>query len=65
MDDNIQNYRQRMVTAIEIILGFVLGFTGKWATEPVIESDMSDALCRYWLIYEHYTLNCCFVSNFK
>jgi uncharacterized membrane protein len=42
MDENIQNYRQPMVTAIGIILGFVLGFTGKWATEPVSETTISD-----------------------
>lgn len=42
MDENIQNYRQPMVTAIGIILGFVLGFTGKWATEPVSETTASD-----------------------
>lgn len=44
MDDNIQNYRQPMVTAIGIILGFVLGFTGKWATEPVESTEISDFL---------------------
>ena len=42
MDENIQNYRQPMVTSIGIILGFVLGFTGKWATEPVTETETSD-----------------------
>ncbi|WP_395056372.1 hypothetical protein [Flavobacterium sp.] len=42
MDENIQNYRQPMVTAIGIILGFVLGFTGKWATEPVAETQITD-----------------------
>jgi NhaP-type Na+/H+ or K+/H+ antiporter len=42
MDDNIQNYRSSMVTAIGIILGFVLGFTATWATQPVTESDWSD-----------------------
>ncbi len=44
MDDNIQNYRQPMVTAIGIILGFVLGFAGKWATDPVEETSLSDYL---------------------
>lgn len=44
MDDNIQNYRQPMVTAIGIILGFVLGFTGKWATEPTTATQTSDYL---------------------
>ena len=33
MDGVLQNYRQPMVTAISIILGFVLGFAGKWASE--------------------------------
>lgn len=42
MDDTIQNYRQPMVTAIGIILGFVLGFVGKWSTEPVSETTISD-----------------------
>ena len=42
MDENIQNYRQPMVTAIGIILGFVLGFTGNWATAPVSETTLSD-----------------------
>ncbi len=44
MDDNIQNYRQPMVTAIGIILGFVLGFAGKWATDPVEQTMFSDYL---------------------
>lgn len=42
MDDNIQNYRQPMVTSIGIILGFVLGFTGNWAKEPVTKTEMTD-----------------------
>ena len=42
MDENIQNYRQPMVTSIGIILGFVLGFIGKWATEPVNNTHFSD-----------------------
>jgi hypothetical protein len=42
MDDNIQNYRSSLVTAIGIILGFVLGFTATWATQPVSETDWSD-----------------------
>lgn len=42
MDDNIQNYRQPMVTSIGIILGFVLGFTGKWATENVEKTETTD-----------------------
>lgn len=44
MDDNIQNYRQPMVTAIGIILGFVLGYAGKWATDPVSDTTLSDYL---------------------
>jgi hypothetical protein len=44
MDENIQNYRQPMVTAIGIILGFVLGFTGKWATDPATETHYTDYL---------------------
>jgi hypothetical protein len=42
MDDNIQNYRSSLVTAIGIILGFVLGFTANWATQPVTETDWAD-----------------------
>lgn len=42
MENNIQNYRQPMVTSIGIILGFVLGFTGKWATEPTTQTQLSD-----------------------
>ncbi|MDZ7881199.1 MAG: hypothetical protein U5L45_26265 [Saprospiraceae bacterium] len=42
MDDNIQNYRQPMVTSIGIILGFVLGFSGNWATEPATTTEISD-----------------------
>lgn len=34
MDRNINHYRNPMVTAIGIILGFVLAYLGKWATEP-------------------------------
>lgn len=37
MDNNINNYRNPMVTAIGIILGFVLAYMGKWATEPTIQ----------------------------
>jgi len=50
MDENIQHYRQPMVTAIGIILGFVLGFTGKWATEPVNENHISDYIVLVGLI---------------
>jgi hypothetical protein len=42
MDENIQNYRQPMVTSIGIMLGFVLGFTGNWATAAVNETVLSD-----------------------
>lgn len=50
MDDNIQNYRQPMVTSIGIILGFVLGFTGKWATEPATETVLSDYIVSIGLL---------------
>ncbi len=50
MDENIQNYRQPMVTAIGIILGFVLGFTGKWATDPATETHFTDYLVLFGLI---------------
>ncbi|MBP6025137.1 hypothetical protein [Ferruginibacter sp.] len=42
MDDNIKDYRSSLVTAIGIILGFVLGFTANWATQSVTETDWSD-----------------------
>jgi uncharacterized membrane protein len=50
MDENIQNYRQPMVTAIGIILGFVLGFTGKWATDPVTATDFADYIVSIGLL---------------
>ncbi|PSJ79968.1 hypothetical protein [Neisseria iguanae] len=34
MKTEIDGYRAPMVTAIGIILGFVLAFMSKWATEP-------------------------------
>ncbi|MHA7269518.1 hypothetical protein [Arthrobacter sp. HLT1-20] len=42
MDNNIHYYRQPMVTAIGIVLGFVLAFAGKWATDPATATDTSD-----------------------
>jgi ABC-type dipeptide/oligopeptide/nickel transport system permease subunit len=50
MDENIQNYRQPMVTAIGIILGFVLGFTGKWATDSVSQTHFSDYIISIGLL---------------
>lgn len=50
MDENLQNYRQPMVTAIGIILGFVLGFTGKWATEPADKTYFTDYLILFGLL---------------
>lgn len=50
MDENIQNYRQPLVTSIGIILGFVLGFTGKWATETVSETETSDYIVSLGLL---------------
>ncbi len=50
MDKEIQNYRQPMVTAIGIILGFVLGFTGKWATEPATTIDAGDIIVLIGLV---------------
>jgi hypothetical protein len=42
MDDNIKDYRSSLVTAIGIILGFVLGFTANWATQSVEDTDWAD-----------------------
>ena len=42
MDNNIQNYRSSLVTAIGIILGFILGFSANWATQPVSETHWTD-----------------------
>lgn len=50
-EEPIQNYRQPMVTAIGIILGFVLGFIGKWATEPVDKTVLSDYIVAVGLIF--------------
>ncbi len=44
LDENIQNYRQPMVTSTGIILGFVLGVTGKWATDIPQKTDVTDYL---------------------
>ena len=50
MDNNIQNYRQPMVTATGVILGFVLGFTGTWAKEPVEKTTLSDYFISFGLL---------------
>lgn len=44
MADNLKEFRQPMVTAIGIILGFVMGFSADWATEAVDESTHADYL---------------------
>lgn len=45
MDRDINHYRNPMVTAIGIILGFVLAYLGRWATEPSVhKSDLVVAL---------------------
>ncbi len=49
-NEPIQNFRQPMVTAIGIILGFVLGFIGKWATEPVNKTTTSDYIVAIGLL---------------
>lgn len=56
MDENIQNYRQPMVTSIGIILGFVLGFTGKWATEPVEKTEITDYFVIFGLFFSIFLL---------
>ena len=50
MDDNIKDYRSSLVTAIGIILGFVLGFTANWATQSVTETDWSDFIIGFGLM---------------
>ncbi|MFK7983442.1 MAG: hypothetical protein AB8G86_25900 [Saprospiraceae bacterium] len=42
MTDNLKEFRQPMVTAIGIILGFVMGFSADWATETVDKSTNAD-----------------------
>ena len=42
MTDNLKEFRQPMVTAIGIILGFVMSFSADWATETVDESTNAD-----------------------
>lgn len=43
--DVLSTFRQPMVTSIVIILGFVLGFFGKWALEtPDAPWDASDSV---------------------
>jgi hypothetical protein len=44
MENNIEQYRGPMVTAIGIIMGFVLAFTATWATQLPQETDWSDYL---------------------
>jgi cytochrome c biogenesis protein CcdA len=44
MENNIEQYRSPMITAIGIILGFVLAFTATWATQLPQETDWSDYL---------------------
>lgn len=44
MDNNIEHYRNSMVTAIGIILGFILAFTANWATQLPQDTDWSDYL---------------------
>lgn len=50
MDDNIQNYRQPMVTSIGIIMGFILGFSGKLATDPAKETEFADYIVIFGLL---------------
>ena len=37
----VKDFRQPLVTAQGIILGFVLGFVGDWVTEPTFNLDAS------------------------
>jgi hypothetical protein len=50
MEDNIQHYRQPLVTATSILLGFVLNFANNWvpkafASQQSKETVISVALC--------------------
>lgn len=52
--DPIANFRTPMVTAIGVILGFVLASLGKWATEPVSDDfspKISDMLVMFGYVF--------------
>lgn len=52
--DPIANFRTPMVTAIGVILGFVLASLGKWATEPFGDDyspKISDILVMFGYIF--------------
>lgn len=45
---DLKDYRQPMVTAIGIILGFLIGFLGNWVTEGNFRLASSDDRLTFW-----------------
>lgn len=49
MDDQIQNYRQPMVTATGILLGFILNFAVSWVQFPSTFNRLRDVVALFSL----------------
>lgn len=45
---DLKDYRQPMVTAIGIILGFLIGFLGNWVTEGNFKLASADDRLTFW-----------------
>lgn len=45
---DLKDYRQPMVTAIGIILGFLIGFLGNWVTEGNFKLTSADDRLTFW-----------------